>query len=193
MSTRGLTGFRYQNTDNLAYSHFDSYPDSLGRNVLRELKQVSDWSRVRELAEGFVGIPDTRETRNIDEIVASEIRRHCDDRFHTKAPRTIYDLYRPLQGTLEPYLSGKLRFIPTANDFIYDSLFCEWAYIANLDSSQFEVWRGLQRELNGQPNRYGSEADRTGYFPCRQICEYSLEHLPKEVQFLKDTNAYHTQ
>lgn len=190
MSTRGLIGFRYKNNDNLAYNHSDSDPGNLGRNVLGELKQIPEWNHVRELASGFVGIPETRKVQSIDGIVTSEIRRHCHDQFHTKNPRTIYDLYRPLQGTLEPYLSGKLRFIPTANDFIYDSLFCDWAYIANLDSNRFEVWRGLQREPDRQPNRYGNEADRTGYFPCRQILGYSLGNLPPETQLLKDASKY---
>ena len=31
-------------------------------------------------------------------------------------------------------------FMPDATDFIQNSLHCEWAYIANLDTREFEVW-----------------------------------------------------
>ena len=78
----------------------------------------------------------------MDGLVETEFRRHMPDSSQVERPETMYDLYRPIQGTLEPYLDGRLTFVPTANDFIYNSRFCEWAYIANLDRDAFEVWRG---------------------------------------------------
>ena len=73
-------------------------------------------------------------------------------------------------------------FMPAANDFIYDSLFCEWAYIANLDSDCFEIWRGLQTTPDHSENaRYGAEPDRSGYFPCKLIKEYGFKNLPERI------------
>ena len=93
----------------------------------------------------------------------------------------------PLQGKLEPYLSGRLSFMATANEFIDDSLFCEWGYIANLDSKQLEVYRGLQHSKPVDNSRYGSDLTRQGYYPCKQIASYSLNQLPTREAFLEDT------
>lgn len=35
MSTRGAYGFRIDGQDKITYNHFDSYPDSLGVNLLQ--------------------------------------------------------------------------------------------------------------------------------------------------------------
>ncbi|MBN2161776.1 MAG: hypothetical protein JXR25_10180 [Pontiellaceae bacterium] len=101
------------------------------------------------------------------------------------APRTFYDLFRPLQGSLAPYLEGKLMFMPDASDFIYNSRFCEWAYIANLDEWKFEVWKGQQTKPNPE-NRYGKDPDRMGFYPCDMVKAYELEDLPKPGRYLAD-------
>ena len=35
MATRGLYGLRKNGQDKLTYNHFDSYPDCLGRKILK--------------------------------------------------------------------------------------------------------------------------------------------------------------
>ena len=60
---------------------------------------------------------------------------------------------------MKPYLDGELSFMSDAFDFIHNSLHCEWVYIANLDSNEFEVWKGLQNKPDAD-SRYGAEADR---------------------------------
>lgn len=186
MSTRGLIGFRYGSTDKLAYNHADSFPDELGVRVLEELRAVTDWNAVRERVRTIVRIPDTRLLSEHDEMVRAEIRRHFPDQLQAHDPREYYDLFRPFQGTLTPYLEGRLSFMAVANEFIYDSLHCEWAYIANLDSECFEVWRGCQRHICPTPERYGQEIDRMGYYPCKLLQSYKLRELPKKQVFLGD-------
>lgn len=100
-------------------------------------------------------------------------------------------LFAPLQGTLAPYLDGRVSFMPDASDFIRDSRHCDWVYIANLDTSQFEVWKGNQLEpdsednrLIEEENRYGREEDRMGYYPCTMVRNYDLEALPNPGFFL---------
>jgi seryl-tRNA synthetase len=65
----------------------------------------------------------------------------------------------------------------------------DWAYIVNLDSEQFEVWKGNQLEpdsednrLVEEPNRYGQEADRMGHYP--MVKNYGLNELPNPGLFL---------
>jgi hypothetical protein len=185
MSTRGLIGFRYNDTDKLIYNHSDSRPDVLGLKILRELRDVDNWDVVRERTESLVAVPETRKLDDCSSMAETEIRRYFPDFEHKSEPKNYYDLYRPLQGTLKPYLEGKLMFMPDASDFICNSLYCDWAYIVNLDTNHFEVWKGQQTKLNPE-NRYGKEADRMGYYPCIRIEGYDLKHLPEPGRYLSD-------
>ena len=185
MSTRGLIGFRYNDKDRLAYNHSDSHPDVLGLKILRELREVDGWNVIRERMDGLVTVPETRRLDDASSMAETEIRRYFPDMEHKGEPKNYYDLYQPLQGTLKPYLDGKLMFMPDATDFIYNSLHCGWAYIANLDTSQFEIWKGLQTKPDPE-NSYGDEADRMGYYPCNMIKGYELGSLPEPGHYLAD-------
>lgn len=185
MTTQGLIGFRHNDKDRLAYNHSDSHPDVLGLKILRELREVEDWNVIRERMDGLVNVPETRRLDDHSSMAETEIRRYFPELEYRGEPKNYYDLYQPLQGTLKPYLDGKLMFMPDATDFIYNSLHCEWAYIANLDTSQFEVWKGLQTKPN-EENSYGHEPDRMGYYPCDMIKGYELGNLPEPGTYLSD-------
>lgn len=189
MSTRGLIGFRYNDIDKLTYNHADSHPDTLGFRVLKELHAVEDWDVVRKRIESLHGIPETRKLDEHSSMAETEIRRHFPNLEYRGEPRNFYDLYQPLQGSLKPYLDGKLMFMPDASDFIHNSLFCEWAYVANLDNNEFEVWKGLQNKPDPD-SRYGTEADRMGYYPCSKQIGYDLDNLPDPVRFMADYKLY---
>jgi hypothetical protein len=62
-----------------------------------------------------------------------------------------YDLLRSDQGDLEAY--AEIGLMIDSASFIKDSLFCEWAYIINLDRGVLEVYRGFQTK-KPKKNRY---------------------------------------
>lgn len=191
MSTRGLIGFRCKDIDKLTYNHADSDPDVLGFRILKELGAVEDWNSVYRRIDSLHSIPETRKLDEYSSMAETEIRRHFPELDYHGTPKNFYDLYQPLQGTLKPYLDGRISFMPDASDFIHNSWFCEWAYIVNLDTEQFEVWKGNQLEpdsednrLVEEPNRCGTETDRMGYYPCAMIKNYDLHDLPNPGLFL---------
>ncbi|VGO19129.1 hypothetical protein [Pontiella sulfatireligans] len=186
MSTRGLIGFRCNDTDKLIYNHADSHPDTLGLKVLRELREVDNWNVILDRIESLVPIPEQRKLGEHSSMAEAEIRRAFPDLEYRGSPQNFYDLYQPLQGTLKPYLDGKLMFMPDASDFIHNSLHCERAYIANLDDKKFEVWKGLQSEPDSENERYPQEAARTGYYLCTMLRSYDLEKLPEQGTYLSD-------
>lgn len=190
MSTRGIYGFRINETDKLAYNHADSYPDILGVKVLNELRNVSNWDTVSERVRSLIPIHESRPVGQIDNFFQTELRRHYSDLNYRGNPKDYYDLMSPLQGTLEPFLSGKLSFIATANEFIDNSLFCEWGYIANLDQHQLEIYRGQQTNPPPEGSRYSDGPDRMGYYPCRLAQSYSLNNLPTPAQFKEDAKGW---
>lgn len=185
MSTKGLIGFRHNNADKLIYNHSDSHPDTLGLRVLRELRGVKNWNVVLDRIESLLPIPEQRQMGEHTSMAESEIRRAFPDLEYKGVPQNFYDLYQPLQGTLQPYLDGKLIFAPDASNFIYDSSHCDWAYIVNLDSDELEVWKGGQLDPDHEDNRwaeeknrYGKEPGRMGYYPCAMVRRYDLNELP---------------
>ncbi len=71
--------------------------------------------------------------------------------------------------------SGK---ISTHNNFIFDPLFCEWAYIMNLDDNLFEVYSGGNK-IPSKENRYSSKAPQ-GYSACALVKTFPLTEIPKD-------------
>lgn len=185
MSTRGLFGLRHDDADKLIYNHADSQPDTLGLRILRDLREVKDWDTIYDRAKSLIKLPETRMLGEHTSMAETEIRRAFPDLNYGFTPKNVYDLYQPLQGSLKPYLDGKLMFMPDASDFIQNSLHCEWAYIANLDDWKFEIWNGGQTKPDPD-NRYGQEEDRMGYYPCKMVKAYELEDLPEPGRYLSD-------
>lgn len=88
-----------------------------------------------------------------------------------------YWTLRPNQGCPENWLpfidSGSKVYMIDNLSFIKDSLFCEYAYIVNLDTDQLEFYCGFQHKPD-ETNRYGCEEDR-GYYPCRMVACFPLD------------------
>lgn len=63
-----------------------------------------------------------------------------------------------------------------ATSFIKDSLFCEWAYVFNIDDWAIEIYKGFQKTY--QKNRYAIETPSTsGYYSCALIEKIPLENI----------------
>lgn len=77
--------------------------------------------------------------------------------------------------------------------FAQDSLFCEWAYVLDLDTRRLEVFRGFQE----QPHKEGRFAQSVGaprerkvvvgkpvgYYPVKLVAWWDLEDLPRDESF----------
>jgi hypothetical protein len=181
MGTRGLIGFRYQNKDYLTYNHFDSYPDSLGFNILEELGAMLSFNKLKKAVEKITLV--TEDSKPTFEQRLDVAKEFWDLSVGNQTPDSWYCLLRNAQGKLYSYYSGKLKYMIDSHEFIKDSLFCEWVYIVNLDTMQLEVWRGFQKESQ-KGNRYGENGEK--YYPCALVKEYPLQKLPSQKKFLKD-------
>jgi len=171
MGTRGLYGFRVDGNDYLTYNHYDSYPRWLGVEVAKaviRLRQDVDWDDVRQRVRKLHAI-DTDVPPTAAEIEA--FAPYTDLSVGNQDTSDWYCLTRKAQGDLLVPL--ETSYIKLDNEFIKDSLFCEWAYIVNLDTLKLEVWEGFQKRTS-KANRYGT-AVRNGYGPCRLKYEFDLD------------------
>jgi hypothetical protein len=90
-----------------------------------------------------------------------------------RAKVEYYGLLRGYQGIrgLEGVLAGTLKHLTDDTGFIEDSLFCEWAYVINLDKSTLEVFKGFQND----------PSDEEKYLPCKMVASLPLGKLTKKA------------
>jgi hypothetical protein len=179
MSTRGLIGFRLNGQDKLTYNHFDSYPAHMLVKILTDMRELIAPDGLPELRRR---VEEILMVGNEDDIPSAEelefFRDFLDESVgDTSNGLTWYNLLRRAQGNLLAYLSAGVM-IDSAY-FIEDSLFCEWAYIINLDTNCLEVYEGFNRDR--REGRYAQDAkpNEGGYLPCSLRTEISFDLWPK--------------
>lgn len=190
MSTRGLIGFRHNGQDFLTYNHSDSYPECLGVEALaltKSLIKEPGLKWVRKMLEAVKTVaPDSAKPTPEDIQALQEYTNTC---VGEQSEEDWYCLTRGLQGDLKEML--KCGYMLVNNDFIYDSLFCEYAYIINLDEEVLEVYKGFNQGRPGEESRYVfdpnkiSEHRRTKpieeqYFPCSIAVKFPFTSLPQD-------------
>jgi hypothetical protein len=172
MGTRGMYGFYKEGETKATYNHFDSYLDGLGNDVAKFVRATP----IQELNEIF----DRVELVDDEKEPTEEQIKHCeqwsDFNVSTGSPKDWYCLLRNAQGNLDAYKVG-LKYMSDGSKFIKDSLFCEWAYIINLDDNVLEIYKGFQKKP--QDNRYKIEESDNGYWHCALIKTFPLGDIPE--------------
>lgn len=184
MGTRGCYGFRKNGEDKLTYNHYDSYPDCLGTDVVEFCKATS----VTEMNEIFDRIILVEEDSKPTKKQITECIEFYDESVGTGNVDDWYCLLRETQGNLNPYKHG-LKYMVNSCEFIKDSLFCEYAYIINLDTNCLEFWRGFQ-DKPCNSNRYGAEThdNMDKYYPCKMVSYYALDTEKTVEEIVADMN-----
>jgi len=80
-------------------------------------------------------------------------------------------------------------------DFAADSLYCQWAYVIDLDKGTFEVYKGFNKTPLTEDDRFCflENKRKEGYYPVRMIKCFSLDQLPAEDEFVKSTELVETE
>lgn len=154
MGTRGVMGFRVDGIDKMTYNHFDSYPTCLGASIAEDAASILK-------SAGLNGLKDMiRKLRVVDPKTEKPSKKDIaclnewtDLNVSEQSTSDWYCLTRNLQGKCKDTL--KAGVIVDSGDFIYDSLFCEWAYIINCDDEVLEIYKGFQ----SRPHNRGRYSD----------------------------------
>jgi hypothetical protein len=169
MGTRGIWGLRKKGHTIAVYHHFDSYPEGLGYGFTEFLKKNTN-EKLTRFFDHIVEIDE--KVQPTEEQVQYCIQMGwCD---LNVSSRSTADWYCLLRETQEPENwqfavdHGKTVYVENYTDFIKDSLFCEYAYIYDIDSEVLELYKGFQHEPQ-ESNPYGCEKDEDGYYPCKMV------------------------
>lgn len=81
--------------------------------------------------------------------------------------------------------------------FAGDSLYCEFAYVVDLDAGTLEVFMGFNREPLAEGERFAApdlELEKSdGYHPIKHAKTYRLDSLPTDEEFLAELEPVEEQ
>lgn len=171
MGTRGAIAFVCDGVEKVTYNHFDSYPSGLGMVMLGWLRHA-DLDATREAVRNLRMVDDTTEPGDQEWEAAWLSARYGNPGVSTGSD--WYSLLRETQGNPDAILDAGVA--GDASGFPQDSLFCEWAYVVDLDSETFEVYEGFQRSgpVTGRWSHCGPE---DGYWPVSLLRSWPLSEV----------------
>ena len=145
MGTRGAFGVVIGEQEKIGYNQYDSYPDGRGLDNLRELKEAwinggNSAETLRDLARKARLVSDAKKPTPEDVRL---LRTTTNLNVSEQSTDDWYCLTRETHGSIVQML--KCGYIEDHSTFPLDSLFCEWAYILDLDRDVFEVYEGFNK------------------------------------------------
>ena len=208
MGTRGAFGVIIGEQEKIGYNQFDSYPDGYGIENLSWLRAV-DHTTVRRLATAAKVVSnDRRPSKEEQEFLAL----YADTNVSEQSLEDWYCLLHKTHGSIDLMLQS--GYIEDCSSFPLDSLFCEWAYIVDLDEDVFEVYQGFVKgrptlgRWAGRPTPEEDAANfqkhldwcekegREPWFPetaeygaVGLIARWRLDALPSDEEFLAQTRS----
>jgi len=151
IGTRGTYGFYKDGVTKVTYNHWDSYPSSLGDSIKdflvntkrEQLDEIFDRIRLVRADEK----PTSEDIEKLKPFYNGDVNGGSEE---------YYNFLRETQGDLKAYVDyPELDVMIDSEDFLQDSLFCEWAYIINLENDTLEIYKGFQTEPS--TSRYENE------------------------------------
>lgn len=149
MGTRGLFGFSIDGKKKVAYNHFDSYPEGLGQDAVNAIQMVIKENKMEQLKSNVASLKMITGDEEPTVEEQNMYKKFADTNVSTGKLNDWYVLMRNLQGAdIVPHiLSGEVKHMVDAENFLKDTLFCEWAYIINLDSNMIEIYGGRSNSM----------------------------------------------
>jgi hypothetical protein len=178
MGTRNLTMVVKDGEFKIAqYGQWDGYPSASGATVLNFLKNANLDIFVEKL----------KMVRWLTQEDCDRINQ--DDKWTVNYPEVCRDTGARILELV--YDTEKELALKDSHYFAGDSLFCEWAYLIDLDNKTLEVYEGFNHNpvLEGRfkSNDISLHIDGKGeYHPIKLVKTYSLDDLPDRETFTND-------
>lgn len=190
MGTRHLIGVVKNGEFKVAqYGQWDGYPSGQGKDVLEFLK-TADLNKFSKIIDecSFFSKDDWNKLIELEkEIGSKNVFDQNPQLSRDLGAEILWHVYRSDSGI-------KLK---DSRAFGLDSLFCEFAYVLDLDESNLEVYKGFQTKLP-EKNRFTFLRDQltqeqidkerlsSDYFEVSLAAVYDFDNLPSVETMEKD-------
>ena len=174
------------------YGQWDGYPSGQGVIVLSFLKKIvrspKTLGKFGEKVSELTEISDEALDKLWTEAGSVNGSISCEkaDIFGKSHPEFSRDTGAKILGLI---YQGKINEISNQVAFVGDGLFCEWAYVIDLDKKTFEIYQGFNKKPLTKKDRFYTftakpEKGEPGYYPAKVLQEYRFNKLPTMKQFL---------
>lgn len=194
MGTRNLTMVYLDGDYKVAqYGQWDGYPSGQGVTVLqflrdkmvrpifeKKLRELS-WISEDELRATWVGLGANPNESFVSFDIADK-HTACYPQLSRDTGAGVLDL---IYDSLEPIKLSDER------SFANDSLFCEWAYVIDLDKNMLEIYEGFNKTPLTPEDRFfdehaePKEVSGNTYYGIKKIGEIPLASYPTDDEFVK--------
>lgn len=183
MIIKSAYGFIYNGIEKITYNHYSGNPNGLGKVLMFQLNDlgVTSLDVIKERFDDIMMINDYTKLVNDPDILA-ELDYYKD----SNSPLPInawYSLVLKAQGSIKPYFDNEhpLKYMLNFRDFLYSSEHCEFAYIVNIDTEMFEIYRGRNKEPNaaGRYSKRPSTFSLDDYAGVKLVAELPLDYIFK--------------
>lgn len=196
MGTRGLTVVIMDGEHRIAqYGQWDHYPEGQGVTAMNFCRKNLTTEEGREKFRKALKRTKFIDQEHMDKIMkrlgisGKWMNMEQAERFKTKYPALSRDAGAEI---LDLVLKGK-KLLRDGIDFASESLFCEWAYVVDLDKMALEVYEGFQTA----PHKRGRFADMeveeraevsgSKYYPVALVATFDFDKLPKTEGAVEET------
>ena len=187
MGTRHLIAVQLDGEYKIAqYGQWDGYPEGQGMTTLHFLRSM-DEDKFKSALRNSSFISD-------DELMALWKQYGADDdgmvslsdadRMKKDHPEYSRDTSADILQMVQEHPEGmKLH---NQIGFAANGLFCEWAWVIDLDKRTFEGYRGFGSNPLTEQDRFYflRDLEQNGYSGVKLAAEWSLDNLPSDEDFL---------
>lgn len=183
MGTRNLTAVYVNGEYKIAqYGQWDGYPEGQGMTVLSFARTIVDTDARAAFAE---------KVRKCRWITEEELER----RNAKIGSGEVKDWRKVWPELSRDTCAGILEMVAKSNDglalsnaldFAADSVFCEWAWVIDLDAGTFEGYEGFNTTPLTEEDRFYflRDQEENGYNGVKLVAKWSLNELPTNEDFL---------
>ena len=193
MGTRNLTMvIQDQQTRIAQYGQWDGFPDGQGITILTFLQDTSNIKKLKQI------IPNIRFEKEQDIKDKKEFAKSLGSTNGclNYKQAALYDIQYPLENPnlgagvlnklLEYNISSEIILV-NSESFAQESLFCQWAYVIDLDKNTLEVYKGLNRlEISKEERFYDLNDPKNNYRPIKMVQSFSIDKLPDQEKFINE-------
>lgn len=190
MGTRNLTIVKMNDEYRVAqYGQWDGYPSGNGLTILQFLRVTKMDAFRKQIAKTrFITDEEIKEkwvqagANPDDKFVTLEVSNAFARFFPELSRDTGADILTVIAMSEKEEIG-----LQNSINFARESLFCEWAYIVDLDKNVLEVYKGFNKTpLTEEDTFYMNGYSDDGYYPVKLIASYDIDNLPTSENFVKE-------